>query len=161
MLPLSLFRIRGVHRAQVSAFAISVSFFAAYLYATLYLQDVLGLSAIDAGLAYLPVTLTIFVVSGATAKLGETDPASGDDRRRTCARRGRHGADDDRRRALELARDPARRPGGGIGTGLFNPAMSYRRARLGARDDEWSRRRASTTRPDKPESRSESPLSAR
>ena len=74
MLPLSLFRIPAFTAAQLSAFAISASFFAAYLYATLYLQDVLGLSAIDAGLAYLPATLTIFVVSGATAKLAETIP---------------------------------------------------------------------------------------
>src|SRR5919109_2304445 len=71
MLPLSLFRIRAFTGAQVSAFAISVTFFAGYLYATLYLQDVLGLSAIDAGLAYLPMTVTMFVVSGANAQLAE------------------------------------------------------------------------------------------
>jgi EmrB/QacA subfamily drug resistance transporter len=74
MLPLWLFRVPAFTAAQLSAFAISASFFAAYLYATLYLQDVLGLSAIDAGLAYLPATLTIFVVSGATAKLADTVP---------------------------------------------------------------------------------------
>jgi EmrB/QacA subfamily drug resistance transporter len=74
MLPLSLFRNAAFTGAQLSAFAISASFFAAYLYATLYLQDVLGLSAIDAGLAYLPATLTIFLVSGASAKLAETVP---------------------------------------------------------------------------------------
>ncbi|MGZ4288415.1 MAG: MFS transporter, partial [Solirubrobacteraceae bacterium] len=71
MLPLSLFRAPAFAGAQLSALAISASFFALYLYATLYLQDVLGLSAIDAGLAYLPGTLTIFVVSGASASLGE------------------------------------------------------------------------------------------
>lgn len=71
MLPLALFRVRSFTGAQISAFAISASFFAAYLYATLYLQNVLGLSAIDAGLAYLPGTLTIFVVSGASAQLAD------------------------------------------------------------------------------------------
>ena len=71
MLPLSLFRAPAFTGAQLSALAISASFFALYLYATLYLQDVLGLSAIDAGLAYLPGTLTIFVVSGASASLGD------------------------------------------------------------------------------------------
>jgi predicted MFS family arabinose efflux permease len=71
MLPLSLFRIPAFAGAQLSAAAISASFFALYLYATLYLQDVLGLSAIDAGLAYLPGTITIFLVSGASAQLGE------------------------------------------------------------------------------------------
>ena len=37
-----------------AAFAISASFFAVFLYTTLYLQQVLGLSAIEAGLVYLP-----------------------------------------------------------------------------------------------------------
>ena len=74
MLPLALFRT-SFTGAQISAFAISASFFAAYLYATLYLQNVLGLSAIDAGLAYLPGTVTIFVVSGASAQLSGRVPA--------------------------------------------------------------------------------------
>ena len=75
MLPLSLFRAPAFTGAQLSAFAISASFFAAYLYATLYLQDVLGLSAIHAGLAYLPATVTMFVVSVVTALLSERVPS--------------------------------------------------------------------------------------
>jgi EmrB/QacA subfamily drug resistance transporter len=75
MLPLSLFRVGAFTAAQLSAFAISASFFAVYLYVTIYLQDVLGLSAVGAGLAYLPGTMTMFVVSGATAQLGERVPA--------------------------------------------------------------------------------------
>jgi EmrB/QacA subfamily drug resistance transporter len=71
MLPLGHFRIRSFTGAQVAAFAISGSFFAIYLYATLYLQNVLGMSAIDAGLAYLPSTVVIFFVSGASAQLLE------------------------------------------------------------------------------------------
>ena len=51
------------------AFAISASFFAVFLYTTLYLQQILGLSAIEAGLVYLPGTMIMFVVSGATAQL--------------------------------------------------------------------------------------------
>ena len=38
---------------------------------TLYLQQVLGLSAIEAGLVYLPGTLVMFLVSGATSAVGE------------------------------------------------------------------------------------------
>jgi predicted MFS family arabinose efflux permease len=52
-------------------FAISASFFAVYLYTTLYLQNVLGLSAIEAGLAYLPGTMIMFFVAGASAQLVE------------------------------------------------------------------------------------------
>jgi EmrB/QacA subfamily drug resistance transporter len=71
MLPLSLFRSGAFTGAQVTAFAISASFFAVFLYATIYLQHVLGLSAIEAGLVYLPSTMTILFVSAATAQLAE------------------------------------------------------------------------------------------
>jgi EmrB/QacA subfamily drug resistance transporter len=71
MLPLRLFRDRSFTGAQIAAFAISASFFAVFLYSTLYLQQILGLSAIEAGLVYLPGTLTMLVVSGATSTLGD------------------------------------------------------------------------------------------
>jgi EmrB/QacA subfamily drug resistance transporter len=71
MLPLSLFRSGAFTGAQVTAFAISASFFAVFLYATIYMQHVLGLSAIEAGLVYLPSTMTILFVSAATAQLAE------------------------------------------------------------------------------------------
>ncbi len=71
MLPLSLFRRRDFTAAQVAAFAISASFFALYLYMTLYLQNVLRLSPLDAGLVYLPGSLLLFVASAAGSKLTE------------------------------------------------------------------------------------------
>jgi EmrB/QacA subfamily drug resistance transporter len=71
MLPLGLFRIPSFTGAQVAAFAISGSLFAIYIYATIYMQQVLGLSAIEAGLAYIPGTILNAVVSGATANLSE------------------------------------------------------------------------------------------
>jgi EmrB/QacA subfamily drug resistance transporter len=71
MLPLGLFRSGAFTGAQATAFAISASYFAIFLYATIYLQHVLGLSAIEAGLVYLPGTLIMLVVSGATAQLTE------------------------------------------------------------------------------------------
>jgi EmrB/QacA subfamily drug resistance transporter len=71
MLPLGLFRNSNFAGAQVAALAISASFFAVFLYLTLYLQQILGMSAVEAGLTYLPATLVIFFVSGATSTLGE------------------------------------------------------------------------------------------
>ena len=71
MLPLRLFRIRSFTGAQIAAFGISASFFALFLYMTIYLQQILGMSAIEAGLVYLPATVVIFLVSGATSQLGE------------------------------------------------------------------------------------------
>jgi EmrB/QacA subfamily drug resistance transporter len=69
MLPLGFFALPAFTGAQAAAFAISGSFFAIYLYLTLYMQEVLGLSAIQTGLVYLPGTVLLFVVSGASAPL--------------------------------------------------------------------------------------------
>jgi EmrB/QacA subfamily drug resistance transporter len=71
MLPLGLFRNSEFAGAQIAVFSISASFFAIFLYTTLYLQQILGLSPIEAGLVYLPATVLIFLVSGASASLLE------------------------------------------------------------------------------------------
>jgi EmrB/QacA subfamily drug resistance transporter len=71
MLPLDLFASRQFTGSQVTVFAISASFFAIYLYLTLYLQEVLHLSAIQTGLVYLPSTALMFLVSAGAAQLGE------------------------------------------------------------------------------------------
>src|SRR3954453_16262181 len=57
MLPLGFFRIPSFAGAQIAAFAISASIFAIYIYATIYMQQVLGLSAIEAGLVYVPAPI--------------------------------------------------------------------------------------------------------
>jgi len=69
MLPLGLFKNRTFAGAQLGVFAISGSFFAIFLYTTLYLQNVLGLSAVESGLVYMPGTVIMFFVSGASAQL--------------------------------------------------------------------------------------------
>ncbi|RNL80006.1 MFS transporter [Nocardioides marmorisolisilvae] len=69
MLPLTLFRQARFTGPQVVVVGISATFFAGFLYATLYLQQVVGLSPIRTGLAYLPGTFLVFVVSGASAGL--------------------------------------------------------------------------------------------
>src|SRR5581483_145192 len=71
MLPLRLFRDRAFTGAQVAVATISAGFFASFLYVTLYLQSVLGLSPIETGLVYLPGTMLMFVVSGMTAQIGD------------------------------------------------------------------------------------------
>jgi predicted MFS family arabinose efflux permease len=77
MLPLGLFRNRSFTGAQVVAFSISASFFALFLYTTLYLQEVLHLSPFDTGLVYLPGTIVMFVVSAASAQLANrTSPGA-------------------------------------------------------------------------------------
>jgi EmrB/QacA subfamily drug resistance transporter len=71
MLPLRFFRNGSFTGAQVAAFGISASLFAMWLYMTLYLQQILGLSAIEAGLVYVPGTLLNFFVAGSMAQVGQ------------------------------------------------------------------------------------------
>jgi EmrB/QacA subfamily drug resistance transporter len=71
MIPQGLFRNPTFTGAQIAVFAISASFFAVFLYTTLYLQQILGLSPIEAGLVYIPGTLMNFAFAGASAQLGE------------------------------------------------------------------------------------------
>jgi len=68
MLPPVLFRNPSFTGAQVAAFAISASFFAQFVYASLYLQNIFGLSPIKTGLVFLPGTVILLVVSGLTAQ---------------------------------------------------------------------------------------------
>jgi len=72
MLPLRLLREPRFAAPQVAAASISASFFALFLYITLYLQTVLGLSAIETGLVYLPGTALMFIVSAMTAQFAQT-----------------------------------------------------------------------------------------
>ena len=75
MLPPHLLANRAFAGAQIAAFSISASMFAVFVYTTIYLQNVLHLSPMDAGL-YLPATIAMFVVAGATAKLDGRIPVS-------------------------------------------------------------------------------------
>jgi EmrB/QacA subfamily drug resistance transporter len=70
MLPLRLLGERRFAGPQIAVFAIASSFFAVFLYLTVYLQTVLSLSPIQTGLVYLPGTFLVFVVSGMTAQFG-------------------------------------------------------------------------------------------
>jgi EmrB/QacA subfamily drug resistance transporter len=69
MLPLGLFRGRAFTGVQLGAFAVSASVFALFLYLTLYLQNYLGYSPLQAGLRYLPITLATFIVAPVAGSL--------------------------------------------------------------------------------------------
>jgi EmrB/QacA subfamily drug resistance transporter len=74
MLPLVLFRRRAFTGVQLAALGVSVTLFALFLYLTLYLQDYLHYSPLQAGLRYLPITLGAFVAAPvAGALLGRVD----------------------------------------------------------------------------------------
>jgi EmrB/QacA subfamily drug resistance transporter len=74
MLDLSLFRRPAFSGASIVAFCLSGSFFAMFLYLTLYLQDVLGYSPLQAGLRFLPSTLLSFIVAPIAGRLSVRVP---------------------------------------------------------------------------------------
>jgi len=76
MIPPHAFRSPRFTAPQVLVFGIAASYFAAFLYLTLYLQGVVGLSPLQTGLAYLPSTALVFVVSGMAAGLLGRFPAA-------------------------------------------------------------------------------------
>ncbi len=74
MLDLALFRRPAFTGASIVAFTLASSFFAMFLYLTLYLQDVLGYSPLQAGLRFLPSTLLSFIVAPIAGRLSVRMP---------------------------------------------------------------------------------------
>ncbi|HET6870680.1 MAG TPA: MFS transporter [Solirubrobacteraceae bacterium] len=75
MLPLGLFRRGAFTGVQLAAAAVSASLFALFLYLTLYLQNYLGYSPLQAGLRYLPITIVPFLVAPLAVALMARVPA--------------------------------------------------------------------------------------
>lgn len=74
MLDLTLFRRPAFTGASIVAFTLSASIFAMFLYMTLYVQDVLGYDALQAGLRFLPITLLSFIVAPVAGRLSVRVP---------------------------------------------------------------------------------------
>ena len=74
MLDVSLFRKPTFDGASIVAFTLSSSMFAMFLYLTLYLQTILGLSPLQAGLRFLPVTVVSFFVAAVSGNLSARVP---------------------------------------------------------------------------------------
>jgi len=74
MFDLSLFRVRAFSGASIAAFALSASMFAMFLYITLYIQNILGFSPLEAGLRFLPITLISFFVAPVAGQLAARLP---------------------------------------------------------------------------------------
>ena len=126
MLPLGLFRTPTFTGVQLAAAGISASMFALFLYLTFYLQGFLGDSPLEAGLRYLPLTVTTFFVSAATGRGADHQvpgalPALGR------ARAGRERAAADGRHRHRRQDGPTLLPGfllAGLGIGMINPVIA-------------------------------------
>ncbi|MEU8350708.1 MFS transporter [Streptomyces sp. NPDC048845] len=69
LMPLRLFRVRSVWTANTVFFVCGTGFFAMWYFMSLYLQNVLGFSPVEAGCAFLPHTLSIIIGSQLAPRL--------------------------------------------------------------------------------------------
>lgn len=72
---LALLRNRSFNGVSVAAFGLSAAMFAMFLYLTLYIQNQLDHSPLEAGLRFLPLTLVSFAFAPIAARLSERAPA--------------------------------------------------------------------------------------
>jgi predicted MFS family arabinose efflux permease len=69
LLPLSIFRIKGLAAADITQLIGIAGMFAVFFFLTLYLQGILGYSPVRTGLAYLPVTVGVGLSASMTPRL--------------------------------------------------------------------------------------------
>ena len=74
MLDMSLFRKPSFSGVSIVAFCLSAGMFSMFLYLTLYIQDVLSYSPLEAGLRFLPLTLLSFIVAPLSARASNRVP---------------------------------------------------------------------------------------
>ncbi len=69
LVPFRIFRLRTLTGANVVGVLLGASLFSMFFFISLYMQQVLGYSAIHAGLSYLPLALMIIVAAGLGGQL--------------------------------------------------------------------------------------------
>jgi len=69
LMPFSIFRKRTLRGADIVALLIGMSLFSMFFFVSLYMQQVLGFSALKAGLSYLPLAVGIILAAGAASAL--------------------------------------------------------------------------------------------
>jgi EmrB/QacA subfamily drug resistance transporter len=69
LMPFSIFGNRTLTGANVVGVLTGASLFSMFFFISLYMQNVLGFSAIEAGLAYLPLAVSIIIAAGVASQL--------------------------------------------------------------------------------------------
>jgi EmrB/QacA subfamily drug resistance transporter len=71
MLPLELFRDRTFSGANVVVLLVALAMFGVFFFVSLYMQNVLGYSAVQAGAAFLPMTILVILVAPMAGKISD------------------------------------------------------------------------------------------
>jgi EmrB/QacA subfamily drug resistance transporter len=69
LMPLSIFRIKGLAAADATQLVGIAGLLSMFFFLTLYMQNVLGYSAIQTGAAYLPLCFAVVISSGVSSQL--------------------------------------------------------------------------------------------
>ena len=69
LFPPSIFRIKGLAAADATQVIAQAGFLSVFFFITLYLQSVLNMSPVEAGAAYIPVTIGVGISSGISTQL--------------------------------------------------------------------------------------------
>jgi EmrB/QacA subfamily drug resistance transporter len=68
LVPLRIFSNRSLSAADTTLLVVVAALFGMFFFLTLYLQQVLGFSALKTGVAYLPLSLTLIAASGVASR---------------------------------------------------------------------------------------------
>ncbi len=69
LVPFEIFRVRTLTGANVVGILTGASLFSMFFFISLYMQNVLGFSAIKSGLSYLPLAVSIILAAGIASQL--------------------------------------------------------------------------------------------
>jgi EmrB/QacA subfamily drug resistance transporter len=69
LFPLSIFQIKGIAAADATQVIAQAGFYSMFFFITLYMQNVLGFSPVEAGAAYVPVTIGVGMSTSVATKL--------------------------------------------------------------------------------------------
>jgi EmrB/QacA subfamily drug resistance transporter len=69
LVPLRIFSNRSLAAADVTLLVTVAALFGMFFFLTLYMQQVLGFSALETGVAYMPLSVTLIAASGVASKL--------------------------------------------------------------------------------------------
>ena len=107
LIRLGIFRSRNISGANAVMLLVIGGMYAFFFLVSLYVQQVLGYSPLEAGLAFLPFTLGIIVGAGVSQPIAQADPRALHRAHRDRARDPRPRDPAGRRRGRDVPRQPA------------------------------------------------------